>query len=198
MPPADETELRNDGRFVALQAEFQTAFEVLTSKLRFDGLNQDAAVHQAAWRFRKLLESASGPVFDEAGYLPPMMACTEAEVARWFGSNTHRWALIDRIRTWISLSRAVAARRFLLDGSFVTAKEQPGDVDAVVLVSEDFDDQLRAGKPEAVRLLGMARARKPKELFLAEDEEAWWGWVEFFGRTREANGRRKGLIKVIL
>jgi hypothetical protein len=99
---------------------------------------------------------------------------------------------------WIRLARAVKARRLLLDGSFVTVKVEPGDVDAVVLLPEDFRDQLNRDNPEAHELVKMFLTREPNELFAAEDEEDWWGWFEFFSRTREASGRRKGLIEVIL
>jgi hypothetical protein len=96
------------------------------------------------------------------------------------------------------LARAVKAVRLLLDGSFVTGKEDPGDIDAVVLLPRDFREQLREGVAEAVRLQAMFVTREPQELFPAEDEEDWWGWYEFFSRTRSSNGRRKGLIEVTL
>jgi hypothetical protein len=44
----------------------------------------------------------------------------------------------------------------------------------------------------------MLLTRRPEELFAAEDGTDWDEWVEFFGRTREADGRRKGLVEVIL
>ena len=138
-----------------------------------------------------------GPLVDN-GYIPPTLTCTEAEVVRWFGFNVHREGLLERIRTWIKLARDVKARRLLLDGSFITVKDEPGDVDAAVLLPEDFHDRLRAGDSKAVELHEMLFTRQPKELFAAEDEENWWRWVEFFGKTREANGRRKGLIEVTL
>ena len=112
--------------------------------------------------------------------------------------TVQRERLLNRIRKWISLARAVKASRLLLDGSFVTGKNKPGDVDAVVLLPDDFRDQLRAGDPTAVELYDMLRTREPKELFAAEDEEDWWGWFTFFSRTRKANGRCKGLIEVAL
>ena len=96
------------------------------------------------------------------------------------------------------LARSVGARRLLLDGSFVTAKDEPGDVDAAILLPEDFCDQLRRGNPAANELHAMLFTRKPKELFAAQCEVDWWKWVEFFGRTREPNGRRKGVIEVTL
>ena len=44
----------------------------------------------------------------------------------------------------------------------------------------------------------MLLTRRPEELFPAEDGTDWDEWVDFFGRTREADGRRKGLVEVIL
>ncbi len=39
----------------------------------------------------------------------------------------------------------------------------------------------------------MLLTRRPEELFAAEDESDWNDWFEFFSRTHEPNGRRKGL-----
>jgi hypothetical protein len=119
-------------------------------------------------------------------------------VTRWFGFTAHRQKLLGRVRTWIGLARAIKAKRLLLDGSFVTGKEEPGDVDAVVLLPNDFRDQIRAGNPTAIELHDMFRSREPKELFAAEDEEDWWAWFCFFSKTRQANRRCKGLIEVAL
>lgn len=44
----------------------------------------------------------------------------------------------------------------------------------------------------------MLLIRRPEELFAAEDEADWDDWVEFFSRTREADGRRKGLVEIKL
>jgi hypothetical protein len=44
----------------------------------------------------------------------------------------------------------------------------------------------------------MLLTRHPEEIFAAEDETDWNEWIEFFSRTREADGRRKGLVEVIL
>lgn len=191
-------ELRERRQFVALQASLEETAEELFSKFLFDGLDPEAAVNQVLGRFQRLIGSASGPVFDGDGFIPPIHICTEAEVTRWFGFSDRRERLLDRIRKWISLARAVNVRRLLLDGSFVTRKDDPGDVDAVVLLPDDFRDQVRAARPEAVELYGMFRTREPKELFAAEDEEDWWGWFAFFSRTRETSGRYKGLIEVVL
>jgi hypothetical protein len=44
----------------------------------------------------------------------------------------------------------------------------------------------------------MLLTRRPEEIFAAEDEADWDEWVEFFSRTRESDGRRKGLVEIRL
>jgi hypothetical protein len=44
----------------------------------------------------------------------------------------------------------------------------------------------------------MLLTRRPEELFAAEDESDWNDWFEFFSRTREPDGRPKGLVEIQL
>jgi hypothetical protein len=98
----------------------------------------------------------------------------------------------------MELGRQVGARRLLVDGSFVTAKEEPGDIDTVILLPEDFTQQLAREYEPAVELEEMLLTRRPEEIFAAEDEMDWEAWVDFFSRTRETDGRRKGLVEIRL
>jgi hypothetical protein len=86
----------------------------------------------------------------------------------------------------------------LIDGSFITAKEQPNDLDAVIFLPADFEQQLDRAVEAALELEEMLLTRRPEEIFAAEDERDWNEWVDFFSRTREADGRRKGLVEVKL
>lgn len=86
----------------------------------------------------------------------------------------------------------------MIDGSFVTAKEKPNDVDAVVLLPDDFERQINNGSEPAMELEEMLLTRRPEEIFGAEDNADWLDWIEFFSRTREADGRRKGLVEITL
>ena len=140
------------------------------------------------------------PQFRADGYLlDGLYLANEAETLFRFGSaNRKRRGLAIRVRRWIDLARQVGARRFLVDGSFVTAKALPRDVDAVVLLPPDFEDQVERGHDAALELEGMLLTRFPEEIFAAEDETDWNDWIEFFSRTREADGRRKGLVEVEL
>jgi hypothetical protein len=86
----------------------------------------------------------------------------------------------------------------LVDGSFVTAKGEPNDIDTVVWLPSDFELQIERGIESALELERMLLSRHPEEILAAEDEADWIDWVEFFSRTREADGRRKGLVEIEL
>jgi hypothetical protein len=140
------------------------------------------------------------PEFRDDGYLPEgVHLATEAEVVARFGaSSPRRRRLVPRLRRWVDLCRQCRVIRLLIDGSFVTAKVSPDDVDAVVLLSNDFEGLVAQGLETALELEEMLLTRCPAEVFAAEDDCDWNDWVEFFGRTRESDGRRKGLVEVRL
>lgn len=140
------------------------------------------------------------PDFRGDGYLPEgLYAATEADVTFRFGSSTpRRRRLILRLRRWLELTQLTHARRFLVDGSFVTAKTEPNDIDAVILLADDFQQQVSSGLEAALELEQMLLTRYPEEIFAAEDLRDWDEWVEFFSRTRDPDGRRKGLVEVEL
>ena len=94
--------------------------------------------------------SSSIPPFRADGYLPEgVYVCSEAEVVFCFGSsNRRRRRLVLRLRRWIELGRQVGAPRLLVDGSFVTAKEDPHDIDTVILLPQNFIQQLHKNMPQ--------------------------------------------------
>ncbi len=140
------------------------------------------------------------PQFREDGYLPDgLHPAGEPEVMFRFGSSTpRRRRLALRLRRWIELARLTGSRRLLVDGSFVTDKIEPNDIDAVILLASDFEKQVKQGTNAAMELEAMLLTRRPEELFAAEDGRDWNDWIEFFSQTREADGRHKGLVEVEL
>jgi len=144
--------------------------------------------------------SSSIPPFRADGYLPEgVYVCSEAEVVFRFGSSSRRRRrLVLRLRRWLELGRQVGARRLLVDGSFVTAKEDPHDIDTVILLPQNFTQQLAQEYAPALELQAMLLTRRPEEIFAAEDETDWEEWVDFFRQTREPDRRRKGLVEIRL
>lgn len=140
------------------------------------------------------------PKFRADDYLPKgLYLASGAEIIFRFGSSTRRRRrLALRLRRWIELTRLVGGQRLLIDGSFVTAKAEPHDIDAVILLPLNFQHQVEQGNEVALELEDMILTRRPEEIFAAEDKTDWNEWIEFFSRTREADGRRKGLVEVRL
>ncbi len=140
------------------------------------------------------------PDFRDDGYLPEgLHLASEVDATFRFGTATRqRQRLALRLRRWLELARVIDAKRFFVDGSFVTSKPDPDDVDAVVWLPDDFAERLERGDLEAVELDSMLVTRRPEELFAAEDRRDWEDWLEFFGRTREADNRRKGVVEIKL
>jgi hypothetical protein len=54
------------------------------------------------------------------------------------------------------------------------------------------------GALEALRLYDMLVTRHPEEIFAVFNLEQWEDWIDFLSQTREADGRRKGVVGVLL
>ena len=189
---------REDIRFIDIQAHFEETAEELFRGFLFDGLDQEDALTAVLGRFKQVIGSASGPGFDAAGYISAIQVCTEAEVLRWFGFTTRRGELINRIRKWTGLAKAVQARRFLLDGSFVTQKSEPGDVDAVVLLPDDFAISFAPARPKRLSYIKCFSRVNRRNFLLQKTTRTGGDGLVFSAGRGEANGRYKGLIEVAL
>lgn len=82
-------------------------------------------------------DESSIPAFRGDGYLPEgLFQATLAEITFRFGTSSRRRRFLTlRLRRWTELARQTGAERMFVDGSFVTAKEHPSDIDAVVLLA---------------------------------------------------------------
>ena len=140
------------------------------------------------------------PEFRADGYLPTgLHKATQVEVAARFGTGSpRREYLMNRVARWLTECRVVGVRRFLVNGSFVTSKIEPGDVDCVCWLPRDFKQQYEWGRLEAVELYHSLRDQLPEEIYSAESQNEWDEWVEFFSQIRGQPEGRKGLVEVFL
>src|SRR5947209_1112376 len=82
------------------------------------------------------------PAFNEEGDLPPgVHPATLTEVLERFGQGSvQRCAVADRLKRVYQLAASTGqVARFVVFGSFVTAKDDPNDVDIVMLMEDAFD-----------------------------------------------------------
>jgi hypothetical protein len=95
------------------------------------------------------------PNCDDNGYLPAGIHCaTMEEIAIRFGQQSElRRSQMESLRWLVDLARRAGAQRIVVNGSFVTEKLEPNDVDCVLLIGADFprdavaEAELLAGLP---------------------------------------------------
>jgi hypothetical protein len=136
------------------------------------------------------------PEFTAQGLLPQgVHAATLTEVLERFGGNDRRQQLLSGLIEAIRLLKAADCRRIYIDGSFVTSKELPNDIDvcwditgvdpdALDTVFFDFDNGRAAQK-----------ARFGAEFFPAQTPEGLTGrtFLDFFQVDKQTGGP-KGII----
>lgn len=139
------------------------------------------------------------PTFRRDGRLPvgTHMASWQ-EVEERFGQTPHRGRLLAGLLRAMRLLRLAGCGTIYLDGSFVTAKAEPGDFDAcwdiqgiqadlVAPIFFDFADGRAAQKEQF-----------GGEFFPAQLPEGGTGknWLDFFQQDRE--GQPKGIVVIDL
>ena len=130
------------------------------------------------------------PAFDDEGYLPPgIHMATVQEISARFGRESElRRVQMESLLWLVELARRAGAQRIVVNGSFVTDKLEPNDVDCVLLVGAEFP---RDEAAEAELLSGL-----PFVNLELVDQEVF----EQFTRKTFATDRdlvRKGMIEVM-
>lgn len=137
------------------------------------------------------------PQFNETGYLPEgIHKATLNEIKHRLGSHSlRRKELFVGLQSLIRLLRKNkgSIKRFLLDGSYVTAKETPEDFDCILIVKKNFNfDSPLAKQLQAAKILFNAHLFT----FMEEDVTQHRRLINLFGHDRDR--KQKGLVEVIL
>lgn len=131
------------------------------------------------------------PALNEHGYLPPGVhrATLDELVSRFGRGSEQREAQADSLRWLLPLCNAAGILRILINGSFVTDRIEPNDVDCVLLQGPDYN----ASSPAAIAI---QQGLPFLEIRIAKEEE-----YDFFANVVFASDRatiRKGVIEVTL
>ncbi len=145
------------------------------------------------------------PALNADGFLPAgIHDCSLADVRERFGSfqgSDTRHRLFKRLEELVAaMQRSTLFEVLLLDGSFVTAKPSPNDIDLVVALrpGHDFERDLPMSEYALVSR-AMLRRRFGFDVIIAErDSRLYRSYVEFFSRVRESPAARKGLLRLTL
>jgi hypothetical protein len=144
------------------------------------------------------------PDLDEEGFLPAgVHDCSLAEIGDRFGRfqrSDQRCRLFAKLDAYVSeTGRVGLIAELVVDGSFVTGKPEPNDVDLVIALDPGID--LGADFPPYQ--YNLISKRMVKRLYGFDLLVAVAGtaihrdYVEFFQQVRGQPGRRKGVLRVI-
>ena len=140
------------------------------------------------------------PSFTEEGVLPEgVHDCTLEELQQTLGGTNQRRRLIGQLRDYAQrLHGAWGGVRVIIDGSFITSKEAPNDVDVVVLINE-----LGLKGPPGPHQNSTIERRyvnlwysEEIDLKVAYTDADADKWSAFFTQVKEATDKRKGLLRV--
>ena len=100
-----------------------------------------------------VLKMSQWPDFNEEGDLPPgIYRATLNEVIEHFGQDTQqRQIMAHRLEHIYSLAIGTGhLARFIIFGSFITVKPNPGDVDIFLLMEDTFDVSQLSGEARLI------------------------------------------------
>lgn len=143
------------------------------------------------------------PTFDDAGVLPAgIHDCTLEEVVERFGRFGRtgvRHGLTAKLQTFVAEAHATNVVVWLgIDGSYITTKQEPNDIDMVLALNADHDFASPI-QPSIYNVVSRRRVKKRYDfdiLAAPENSTALQDHLEFFQRTRD--GKPKGLLRVAL
>lgn len=144
------------------------------------------------------------PPLTAEGVLPPgVHPCSLDEIQQRFGSfqeTDGRVQLYDALARYVDEARRTGlVRAVVVDGSFVTAKPDPGDIDLLVVLSEQLSDVDLP--PFAYNVISRKKIRRmyPFDALIAHDDgPAYREYVAFFAQVKAVPGAVKGILRVEL
>lgn len=145
------------------------------------------------------------PALDPDGFLPAgLHDATLDELKVRFGSfqgSDRRPQLWARLLAFVSEAKASGlVHAIIVDGSFVTAKPDPNDIDLIVIVppGHDFSTDLNPTEYSVLSKRQVHRRHGFDVLVAAADSEQCRRYLQFFQQIRFEPDRSKGIVKVLL
>jgi hypothetical protein len=145
------------------------------------------------------------PALNAEGLLPAgLFDCSLADVRARFGAfqgvDTRQRLFVRLEELVTAMQRSELFEALLLDGSFVSAKPSPNDIDLVAVLRPGLDFERDLPLSEyALISRAMLRRRFGFDIIVAErDSHLYKTYVEFFSLVRENPAARKGLLRLTL
>jgi len=145
------------------------------------------------------------PSLDEHGFLPAgVHECTLDEIKAKFGAfqrSDRRPQLFARLEAFLSEAKASGlVVSVVVDGSFVTAKHEPNDIDLIVVVASQhsFETDLSPAQYAVLSKRRVYRRHAFDILVAPADSDEHRRYLRFFQQIRFEPGRFKGILEIRL
>jgi hypothetical protein len=145
------------------------------------------------------------PQFNEAGLLPPgVHDCTLDEVRVRLGvfqTSDRRPRLFAALQQLVDEIRSAGTfRAMLINGSFVTSKPAPNDIDLILVLpaAHNFRADLSPNEYNLVSARAIRRRFGFDALVVLEGKEDYTAALELFQQVRDDPGTKKGLLRLNL
>ena len=144
------------------------------------------------------------PPFTANGVLPTGIYDTSlSEVEDKFGrfrSDDDRVVLFQRLTHYLGeLFSWGHVQEVLLDGSFVSSKDNPGDIDLIIVLKSDFDYEAPTTPTEYNVLSGrrISRTYNFDAKTVSANSLEYETWVNYFSQDTRRPGFTKGLLRLV-
>lgn len=141
------------------------------------------------------------PALEASGDLPPgIHGATLAEILQQFGQESSRRQVVAaRLERIYELAKSTGClARFVVFGSFVTAKPEPNDVDIVLLMEDDFDVQSLSGEAALIFQHLESEVHFGASIFWTRRSGALGGeeaMLEYWQVRRD--GGKRGIVEIV-
>ncbi|HEY2411996.1 MAG TPA: hypothetical protein VGI40_07125 [Pirellulaceae bacterium] len=145
------------------------------------------------------------PAFTADGFLPEgIHDCTLEELRDRFGQfqrTDRRPRLFERFEAFVREAKKTGfVVAIIVDGSFVTARDAPNDVDVIIVLTAEHD--LGADLPpfayNVVSKPQVRRLHRLDTLVARAGDQDLADHIEFFGRLKDTRDRRRGMLRIRL
>jgi hypothetical protein len=111
------------------------------------------------------------PAFYDDRFLPDgEHLATWGEVVERFGGNARRKSFCDRLITFLQRAKRCGFLRVYLFGSFISAKDDPGDVDLLWIHRQNLNYDLLSRQCHELVDYPLMRAREGWDMFCCSDD----------------------------
>lgn len=141
------------------------------------------------------------PPLTEDGLLPSgIHNATIEEVNEMFGHGGNRHGLMARLREFLAeLRQWQMMDELLLDGSFVTAEQDPHDIDMVLVFQQHYDMSREVSPYEYnLRSHRMVKKRFGFDLFAVRpNTPRYMKLIELFSQVKSRPDATKGIVRLL-